>query len=176
MYMQYPRNCPDFTVSYIIKPGDTLYNISLQYNVTVKEILKINPFLNPYNLLVGQKICIPLDEKFCPNGQVYTVKLEDTYLKIALKFDISYMELANSNNELDPYNIKPGQKLCIPYKMPDFQCPTGNSYVIKKDETLSTISEQFNVSATDVLLYNPKMSPSDFEEGVEICIPPETEV
>lgn len=44
---------------YIIKPGDTLYDIANKYKVRVSEILKENPDIDPNNLKVGQLICIP---------------------------------------------------------------------------------------------------------------------
>ncbi|MTI70791.1 MAG: LysM peptidoglycan-binding domain-containing protein [Firmicutes bacterium] len=45
--------------TYIIKPGDTLYNLANKYYTTVKKILIANPNLNPINLQIGEKIIIP---------------------------------------------------------------------------------------------------------------------
>jgi LysM repeat protein len=50
---------------YVVKPGDTLHAIVQAYreqgvNVTVAQVLKANPGLNPNRLQVGQKIFIPL--------------------------------------------------------------------------------------------------------------------
>lgn len=49
---------------YVVKPGDTLYAIIQAYreagiNVTLSDVLKANPGLNPNRLQVGQKIFIP---------------------------------------------------------------------------------------------------------------------
>jgi len=49
---------------YIIKAGDTLYEIANRYNVRVSEILKENPDLDPNNLKVGQLVCIPDFNKY----------------------------------------------------------------------------------------------------------------
>ena len=43
-----------------IKRGDTLYNLSRLYNVSVGNILNANKGINPYNLMIGEKICIPM--------------------------------------------------------------------------------------------------------------------
>ncbi len=56
---------------YMIRPGDTLYNISLQYNVPISAIMSVNPNLNPYNLIVGEVILIPYSNY--PTQPVYPV-------------------------------------------------------------------------------------------------------
>jgi LysM repeat protein len=56
---------------YIIRPGDTLYNISLMYNVPISAILSLNPGLNPYNLIVNEVILIPYSNY--PTQPVYPV-------------------------------------------------------------------------------------------------------
>ena len=43
-------------ILYTIKPGDTLYNLAMQYGTTVQNIIDTNIELEPYNLRVGQKI------------------------------------------------------------------------------------------------------------------------
>lgn len=45
-------------ILYIIKPGDTLYNLALKYNTTVQKLIKTNLALYPASLRVGQKILI----------------------------------------------------------------------------------------------------------------------
>ena len=45
-------------VLHIIEPGDTLYNLAIQYGTTVENIIDTNIGLNPYNLRIGQQIYI----------------------------------------------------------------------------------------------------------------------
>ena len=54
-----PQECPADTIPYIIKAGDTLYKIALEYDTTVDEILNVNPGIDPYNLIIGSQICVP---------------------------------------------------------------------------------------------------------------------
>ena len=44
---------------HVIKEGDTLYQLSRQHNVPLALILRANPFVDVYNLQVGDEICIP---------------------------------------------------------------------------------------------------------------------
>ena len=45
-------------ILHIIRPGDTLYNLAIQYGTTVQDIIDTNLSLDPYNLRVGQQIYI----------------------------------------------------------------------------------------------------------------------
>ncbi|MDK2822259.1 MAG: hypothetical protein PWQ67_27 [Clostridia bacterium] len=50
--------CPG-GVYWEIAPGDTIYKIAKETNLTVAKILKANPGINPNNLKAGQNICLP---------------------------------------------------------------------------------------------------------------------
>ena len=45
---------------YTIPPGDSLFFLAQRFNTTVDAIMSVNPGLNPYNLLIGQVILIPM--------------------------------------------------------------------------------------------------------------------
>jgi len=45
--------------TYQIKSGDTLWSISKKLDVTLSELIKANPSVNPNNLMVGQVINLP---------------------------------------------------------------------------------------------------------------------
>ncbi len=46
-------------IYYIIKRGDTLYKIAKKYNVSVKDIIKVNNIKDSHRIHPGQKIKIP---------------------------------------------------------------------------------------------------------------------
>lgn len=50
---------------YTIKKGDTLYNISRSKQVPLSMLLRANPYVDVYNLQVGDTICIPMRRKPC---------------------------------------------------------------------------------------------------------------
>ena len=45
-------------ILYTIRPGDTLYNLAIQYGTTVQDLIDTNLALDPYNLRVGQQLYI----------------------------------------------------------------------------------------------------------------------
>lgn len=58
--------CNGYT--YTIKQGDTLYEISKKENVPLSLLLRSNPFVDVFNLQVGDTICIPSREVPVPSN------------------------------------------------------------------------------------------------------------
>ncbi|MFZ5944085.1 MAG: LysM peptidoglycan-binding domain-containing protein [Bacillota bacterium] len=50
--------CPS-GIYWRIAEGDTLYQITIETNTTVDELLDLNPNIDPQNLQIGQNICLP---------------------------------------------------------------------------------------------------------------------
>jgi hypothetical protein len=42
-----------------VEKGDTLYLLGKRYHVTVSALIYANPYVNVYNLQIGDQICIP---------------------------------------------------------------------------------------------------------------------
>lgn len=53
--------CPG--VIHVVKKGDTLYEISRMHHVSVQRIMFANPYVNVYNLQIGDELCIPTAEE-----------------------------------------------------------------------------------------------------------------
>ncbi|MGI6538793.1 MAG: LysM peptidoglycan-binding domain-containing protein [Caldicoprobacterales bacterium] len=51
--------CPSGTSEYIIQAGDTFFSIARRFNISVDALLAANPNVDPDNLQIGQKICVP---------------------------------------------------------------------------------------------------------------------
>ncbi len=49
----------DKGIYYLVKSGDSLWQISRTYNLSVERLMRENNISSPYNLKVGQKIFIP---------------------------------------------------------------------------------------------------------------------
>ncbi len=45
---------------HVIEKGDTLYKLGQRYHVSVSRIMFANPYVNIYNLQVGDELCIPV--------------------------------------------------------------------------------------------------------------------
>lgn len=47
-------------VYWIVEEGDTLYLISRKLNIPLEKLMEANKDIDPKNLQIGSKICIPL--------------------------------------------------------------------------------------------------------------------
>ncbi|OLS03716.1 gamma-D-glutamyl-L-diamino acid endopeptidase 1 [Tissierella creatinophila DSM 6911] len=166
---------------YVVRPGDTLYSIAHKYGISLAELMAANPGVDPYNLMVGQLICIPEKEDscICPGGTVHTVVMGETLATILLRYNISVMDLMAGNAGVDLYNLKPGQKLCIlPHEERGCPCPMGTeSYTIIADDVkpgmpvVMVIAEKVNSTVANIMMINSNLSPGDFIVGKQICVP-----
>lgn len=101
---------------YKVQKGDTLYSISRKYNLRVRDLMKANPFVNVYQLQVGEELCIPVvpDGNQAPGVQPYIVKREDTVLSILNDKRISFQELARLNRSAQVLRFPAGTVLLLP--------------------------------------------------------------
>ena len=78
-WLQYPGNigCPDAVPIkpnkpnpwnpnlncklHIVKKGDTLYKIAKANGIKVIDMLMANPYVDVYNLQIGEELCIPIN-------------------------------------------------------------------------------------------------------------------
>ena len=123
-----------------IASGETLYRLTVKYNVSAKAICDANPGLSAENFRIGQVILIPSTteaETIVPaetqsstvvaNNNIlgpvesrcrdmHKVKRKETVFSISREYGISEAELIAANPELKGENkIKKGTFLCIPY-------------------------------------------------------------
>lgn len=47
-------------IMHTVRSGDTLYSISMEHQVPLALLLRANPYVDVYNLQVGETICVPV--------------------------------------------------------------------------------------------------------------------
>ena len=161
---------------YTIKEGDTLFKIAGRFDTTPENILRLNPSLTEDNLPVGKRICViseTIQPVSCPLGTLpYNINEGDTLLSISLQFGTSVESLLATNPDIDPYDLRVGQRICISQKFTEPPlCPSRNFYVIRRGDTLRTIASSFGVDEIDILRLNPDINPRRLAIGQIICIP-----
>ncbi len=85
------------TAKYTVKMGDTLYKIAKEYNITIPELIKSNPNVNPYALFVGQIILIPNNKVTNKNYKQY----ENIEYNIRFKYPFSWKKVEPTRYEGD---------------------------------------------------------------------------
>lgn len=120
--------------SYTVQPGDSLFGIAFDRDLTVEEVRAVNPQLvgDPPILDIGEVINIPgcnatsqpVDTSVTavetppgatiPGSQTYTVQSGDILVNIAARFDVTVEAIVQANNLTDPDDLDVGQVLVIP--------------------------------------------------------------
>jgi LysM repeat protein len=95
---------------YVVKLGDTLYNIAKRYQTTWQELMRVNNLTSTL-LHIGKQLIVPGN-----NNQIkYYVEKGDTLYNIAQKFNIDINKLKELNN-LNTNDVILGQLLIIKEK------------------------------------------------------------
>ena len=166
------HQCPSGTFPYIILPGDSFSVLARRYNTSVEAIRAANPGIDPNNLQVGQRICMPALEPHapCPRGsKIYLAQAGESFYSIAEKFNVPFDVLLSANPGLDLANLQIGQAICIP---PLPACPDNSiPYAINPGDTYYTLSMFTGVSINDLILANPGVDPNNLQVGQVICLP-----
>lgn len=170
---------------HIVQRGDTLFRIAQQYGVTTTAIAAANGIANPSNILVGQRLLIPLDAVTPLEPETYVVQYADTLQSIANVFGTDVATLVALNGLTDPDSIFYGQTLIIRGEVPpppldDAAETAGGSpqpvasnivHRIQRGETLFRIAQQYGVSMADIQALNDIPDASRIITGTDLIIP-----
>ena len=101
---------------HVIKEGDTLYKLARQYDVRLFDIMRLNPYVNVYNLQIGDEICIPTMP--AQPDKIYVVNEGDTIGQVLERLDVGFDALARWNATLLEVELPEGLVLKRPVIQP----------------------------------------------------------
>ncbi|MBR4842179.1 MAG: LysM peptidoglycan-binding domain-containing protein [Bacteroidaceae bacterium] len=126
-----------------IAQGETLYRLSVENNVSVKEIMDANPGLSAQNFKIGQVITIPEPTGSAPLSSTLETAEENVPEVIT-----------NANESLNAEEE--------PYKL---------IHVVKRRETIYRICKTYDITQAEFLQANPQYRTSKLRNGAEVIIP-----
>jgi len=106
--------------THAVQPGENLFRIALRYGTTVEAIAQANGIANASQIYVGQQLTIPAGGQPAQpaqppaGGTTYVVQPGDNLFRIALRYNMSHLRLAEYNGIANPSNIYVGQVIRIP--------------------------------------------------------------
>lgn len=108
---------------YVIRPGDTLWDISRRFGVSIDRITTANGLQEIPYLVVGQALVIPSTES------AYRVQPGDSLWSIAKKYRVTVERIAALNGITDPSRIMSGMILRIPQLSKQYGNIETNAYI-----------------------------------------------
>lgn len=168
---------------HVVQPGDTLYQISVQYDTSAGDIIAANGLSTPDDILVGQELIIPdyqptegeTAEAEQSGGQVvHVVQPGDQLFAIAERYGVATAELIAANNIQNPGLLRIGQRLIIP-GVTELQAAaaTGRLHVVQPGEGLGQIAAAYGVTIEGIARLNNLGNVEIIYPGQELIIPGE---
>ena len=156
-----------------VKPKQTLYSISKEYNVSVQDIKRWNN-LSSNEISINQKLIIGyslgnVNDQAAENQSYHTIQPGETLYSISKKYNVEVGEI-KSWNKLQDNTLSVGQKLMVRHasssgvvsqenpmpktnKQTDSETDKINRYAsnhkVLPKETLYSISKKYNVKVED---------------------------
>jgi len=96
----YPQPIPSSSGTYVVQWGDTMRKIASRMNVSLADLLAVNPQIaNPNLIFIGQVVYIP------GSASTYTVQRGDTLRIIAARYGTSVSALLSLNPQIWNANL-----------------------------------------------------------------------
>lgn len=183
--LDYPKKIVDGKMyyEYTVQKSEGFYSICKKFNVSEDEIKAVNPGTQN-GLSYDSVILIPYKEK---KHTLHKVGRRETLYSISKKYEITVEDIYNMNPNIQTEGLRSGMMIKIPEKtlnttqllvvndsLPKIEKvnqPTFSVHVVKKSETLYSISRHYGISTEEIIRLNP-----DVKEGIKIdqklIIPP----
>ena len=166
---------PECAAYYTVEAGDTLYMISQTYEVPVDRLMQVNRIANPYNLKIGQRICIPnTSAEAMPE---YPVNEEQNNPR---------PEPRSAQETIPPINAAPAMPSDVPGTSntetqpmqrshsclyPEQEAHCNQTYIVEAGDTLYMIAKKHRITLDALICANPAMNPYNLRIGTLLCIP-----
>ena len=188
--------------THTVTKGQSLYSISAMYNVSIDDIIRLNPG-SEKSIRAGQVLNIPQNGN---GGQVkfHTIQAGETLYKLTTKYGVSAERICRANPGLSAKNFRIGQVIAIPSSssqeatpavveaqpevVPAPQVTTQPSenqglkpkcrdiHKVKKKETVYSISRQYGITEEELIAANPEIKGQTLKKGKFLCIPTQVPV
>lgn len=155
---------PQKNDTYVVKKGDSLYQIANKYEITVDELKKINN-LTSNILSIGQVLNLPNKQsEQSKTYLIYTVQKGDSLYKISKKYNTTIDTLKQLNN-LTSTLLSINQQLKIPTNTENYTL-----YNVVQGDSLYQIAKKYNTTVNDIKSLN-NLTSNTLSIGQELKIP-----
>ncbi|MBR2719511.1 MAG: LysM peptidoglycan-binding domain-containing protein [Clostridia bacterium] len=141
---------------YTVRRGDSFYLIAHRLGIPLRDLLEANQDINPARLMVGDVLCIPMEEDDAPQPPVNTPTPEP--------------DVPEADDSLDQ-PAAPGEG---PAEDDDMAvCPESSRRTVNPGETISDIQLSANLNRHTLELANPQADLESLTAGQVLCVPQE---
>ncbi|MBU8878773.1 LysM peptidoglycan-binding domain-containing protein [Bacillus sp. FJAT-29790] len=140
---------------HVVQRGESLWQISQRYGVSINEITTANQLESAGKLAVGQALVIPTSHLS------HTVRTGEALWMIARRYGTTVQAILKANRIRDPAQIHPGMVLVIPAR----------THTVQPGESLPQIAQRYGVTAQEIIKVNRIQNPNLIPSGTVLSIP-----
>ena len=174
-----------------VTKGQSLYSISNMYNVTISEIVSLNPGSDK-QIREGASLKIPQAVDSNTNKPVFhTIQSGETLYRLSTKYNVTTQAICKANPGLSTENFRAGQVIAIPAQsasVPDTTIADNkpeekkeqetekknewkDMHKVARKETIFSISREYGITEEELIAANPELKEGKLKRGSFIFIP-----
>lgn len=173
-----------------ITKGQSLYSISSMYNVTIEDIVRLNPGCEK-QIRTGETLKIPQTNSGSnqEKSTFHTIQAGETLYQLTVKYNVTAQAICDANPGLSASNFRIGQVISIPAQsvieksqeklaneVKDTQANLQGGewrdmHKVARKETIFSISRQYGISQEELIAANPELKDGKLKRGMFLFIP-----
>lgn len=160
---------------YTVRRGDSFYLIANRLGIPLRDLLEANSDINPARLMVGDVLCIPMEEDDAPPEtptvpETPVVPETPTIPETPSVPETPEEVLPDMEEDLDsPATMPEG-----PIDEEMLVCPEANRYTVAEGETIADVQLRANVNRYTLQSANPSADLDSLTAGQVLCVPTES--
>lgn len=119
---------------YVVQSGDTFYSIAIQFGVTIDDIVRANPEVDPNFLTVGTEVVIPGLEGIQGRLMTQTIPLGENLRTLSIRNHTDEEQVAKLNRLTSPAEVFAGANLII--AQDEAKRQPQNRYLLSENQSL----------------------------------------
>lgn len=171
-----------------VTKGQSLYSISSMYNVTIDDIVRLNPGSDK-QIREGAALKIPQATTTNSDKPVFhTIQAGETLYRLSVKYNVTTQAICEANPGLSTENFHSGQVIIIPVQSdskPQKETPKTEEQVntnvkmndwkdmhkVERKETIFSISREYGITEEELIAANPELKTGKLKKGTFLFIP-----
>lgn len=172
-----------------VTKGQSLYSISTMYNVTMEDLIRLNPGCEK-QIRAGESLKIPQADSGSNQGKptFHTIQAGETLYQLTLKYNVTVQAICTANPGLSASNFRIGQVISIPAQtaiqpakenLSETAAQTSSGkktdwrdmHKVERKETIFSISRQYGISEEELIAANPELKKGKLKRGSFLFIP-----
>lgn len=172
-----------------VTKGQSLYSISTMYNVTMEDLIRLNPGCEK-QIRAGESLKIPQANSGSNQGKptFHTIQAGETLYQLTLKYNVTVQAICTANPGLSASNFRIGQVISIPAQtaiqpakenLSETAAQTSSEkktdwrdmHKVERKETIFSISRQYGISEEELTAANPELKKGKLKRGSFLFIP-----